>query len=1055
MESIPARGVVDRLTVLLAEDDPAHAEAIRRALEHGPSPVDLRVVPSVREFKAAIATRIPDVAVIDLNLADGRAESLLAAPVGAGGFPVMVMTSHGDEETAVAAMKAGALDYVVKSEEAFSLMPQSIQRVRREWLLRKDGESTVQALRDREARYRAVTETAADGFWMTDFEGRILDVNEAYVRRSGYSRDELLTMRISDLEAAESPAATTEHMQLLRRRGADIFESRHRAKDGTVWQVEIDTAIWPIEGGRAFVWIRDLAGRKRSEYLMRVRAQIVSAASERSVDDLLQCALDEMELMTGSAIGFFHFVDADQEHLRLQTWSTNTLRSMCTAEGKGQHYPVSKAGVWVDCLRDRRPIIHNDYASLPNRKGMPEGHAVVTREVVVPVMSGGVVTAIAGVGNKTTDYVQADVEAIEAITAMVVDLALRKQAQAEFEHFFQLVPDMVCIASFDGHFQRINSRWTQTLGYSLAELMAEPFISFVHPDDREATIRVFDAERMQGTPASEFVNRYRAKDGSYRWLEWNARPIDDQKLVFAAARDITARKEAEAALRRSKQWMELHVQRTPLAVIEWDTAFTVAEWNPAAEQLFGWTRGEALGRHYAFIVPDAERPAVDETGSNLMAQRGGARSTNQNITKDGRVIDCDWFNTTLVDETGKVIGVASLVQDVTARHALEAQLRQAQKLEAVGQLAGGVAHDYNNILAATMMNLGLLQERTDVSGDVRQTVEDLSKLAERSAALTRQLLMFSRRSVLTIRTLDLNQVLRELSKMLHRLIGEHIALTFIPAPALPSIQADSGMIEQIATNLCVNARDAMPKGGAIRMTTSAVTVDAVRAQAHPEARVGRFVCLAVTDTGTGMTPDVVQRVFEPFFTTKEQGKGTGLGLATVFGIAKQHNGWVEVDSTLGAGSTFRVYLPADPSATVTPDEPRKTPAKGGRETILLVEDDEPVRKTVALVLQRYGYRVITASNGPEAIERWEAERASVALVYTDMVMPGGITGLELVVRLRAERPDLKAIISSGYSADLASAKSLAEHDVLFLGKPVPADDLATAIRNRLDGVDKA
>jgi two-component system cell cycle sensor histidine kinase/response regulator CckA len=434
----------------------------------------------------------------------------------------------------------------------------------------------------------------------------------------------------------------------------------------------------------------------------------------------------------------------------------------------------------------------------------------------------------------------------------------------------------------------------------------------------------------------------------------------------------------------------------------------------------------------------------------LLENRGGRRSTNENVTKTGKIIMCEWFNTTLIDGGGKTIGVASLVQDITAQRSLEAQLRESQKLEAVGQLAGGVAHDYNNILAATVMTLGLLEERTDLSADMREAIADLTGLADRAVNLTRQLLLFSRRSPLNVRTLNLNQVLTDLHKMLHRLIGEHIHFEFAGDPALPSIRADRGMIEQIATNLCVNARDAMPKGGSLTLRTSVVHVDPARARLHPDARVGEFVCLSVMDSGAGISPALMGRIFEPFFTTKERGKGTGLGLSTVFGIAKQHDGWVEVESAQGVGSTFRVLLPAGAAGVGEDDREKAAPARGGHEAILLVEDEPSVRNTIAVVLKRHGYRVLQAGDAVEAQKVWDVNGGRVDVLYTDMVMPGGVTGLELAQLLKSRHPSLKVVISSGYSDEMTGPAASANPDFLYLPKPVPAGELLAAIRSALD-----
>jgi PAS domain S-box-containing protein len=292
-----------------------------------------------------------------------------------------------------------------------------------------DSKRSDAALLEREAMYRAVVETSQDGFWLVDFEGRILEVNDAYVVRSGYTRDELLRMRVSDLDATEDSAATAAHIEKVIRTGNDLFETRHRTKDGTVWQAEVDTAYWPIAGGRLFVFVRDLNRRNRSEALLRARHNLSDLAEKGHVEHLMQAALDHAELLTGSRIGFFHFVDADQENLTLWAWSTNTLERMCTAVGKGSHYPISQAGVWVDCFHARAPIVHNDYASLSHRKGLPQGHAAISRMVAVPVVRDDRVVSIFGVGNKSTDYTQDDVEAVQSLASIVMDLVGRRRAE--------------------------------------------------------------------------------------------------------------------------------------------------------------------------------------------------------------------------------------------------------------------------------------------------------------------------------------------------------------------------------------------------------------------------------------------------------------------------------------------------------------------------------------------------------------------------------------------------------------------------------------------------
>ena len=355
----------------------------------------------------------------------------------------------------------------------------------------------------------------------------------------------------------------------------------------------------------------------------------------------------------------------------------------------------------------------------------------------------------------------------------------------------------------------------------------------------------------------------------------------------------------------------------------------------------------------------------------------------------------------------------------------EDRLRQAQKIEAIGQLAGGVAHDFNNILAAFMMHLGLLEMMPDLSAEMKEALRELDADARRAAALTRQLLMFSRRSILTLKPLDLTEVIADLLKMLTRLIGEDVNLRFDRQTALPWVEADASLLEQVLMNLVVNARDAMPRGGLISIGTSSVEVRPDDPQVGLNGRrAGRFVCLAVSDSGSGMGADTIKRVFEPFFTTKAAGKGTGLGLATVQGIVAQHKGWVDVESVVGIGTTFQVFLPAvsdNGRSAKVEVEVAVQPIARGREAILVVEDEPSVRKLVMRSLQQLGYRVYEAANGQEAVQLWDSCGAEVHLLLTDMVMPEGMTGLELAAVLCERKPGLKVIVASGYSTEVVQA----------------------------------
>ena len=471
---------------------------------------------------------------------------------------------------------------------------------------------------------------------------------------------------------------------------------------------------------------------------------------------------------------------------------------------------------------------------------------------------------------------------------------------------------------------------------------------------------------------------------------------------------------------------------------------------------------QALAQSDIIAAGDAFRdPRTAEFGDSYLRPLGISSMLDTPVRSQGAMVGivcCEHIGAIrewTPDEQTFVVAVASLVSALLAqveRHQLEAQLRQAQKMEAVGKLAGGVAHDFNNVLAVIQMQAGLLQDEPGLPPIVAESALEIEKATERAANLTRQLLLFSRRETLQPRDLDLNEVISHITQMLQRLLGENIRLQLRQAPEPLLIRADAGMMDQILMNLTVNSRDAMPKGGHLVIESSAVMCDVIPSTASAAARPGPYVCLSVTDSGSGIPAEALPRIFEPFFTTKDVGKGTGLGLATVFGIIEQHQGWIDVESEPGRGTTFRVYLPRLLKST----DPRLAPVvheetvRGGTETILVVEDDSALRLVVCNALSRLGYRVIEASSGVRALDVWRRHRDDISVMLTDMVMPDGVNGKELAEIVKRDNPGLKVIYSSGYSADVAGDDFPLIDGVNFLAKPFAVQRLAQMVRECLD-----
>jgi signal transduction histidine kinase/HAMP domain-containing protein/ActR/RegA family two-component response regulator len=396
--------------------------------------------------------------------------------------------------------------------------------------------------------------------------------------------------------------------------------------------------------------------------------------------------------------------------------------------------------------------------------------------------------------------------------------------------------------------------------------------------------------------------------------------------------------------------------------------------------------------------------------------------------------------------------VHAYFEDITERLSLEAQLRQAQKMESVGQLAAGVAHDFNNMLTVIQGHAGMLQASKTLEQRAVTSAQAIFYAAERAAGLTRQLLMFSRKNVMQPALLDLREVMGNMSKMMQRLLGETVLLQFVPPTEVPLVKGDPGMLEQVIMNLAVNARDAMPRGGILTINLFVVEIDAAGAREHPEARPGIFVCLRVSDTGCGMDTATMARIFEPFFTTKEVGKGTGLGLATVYGIVKRHEGWIEVASQVARGTTFDIFLPAStaPMATRPKQQAQTSQTEGGQETIMVVEDEPVLREMAVEILKDCGYQVMQARSGADALQVLADHPNGLDLLLTDVVMPDGISGVDLALKLRTSRPALKIVFASGYSVEDLDTDFIRHGSASFLQKPYTHYSLAKMVRESLD-----
>jgi PAS domain S-box-containing protein len=502
--------------------------------------------------------------------------------------------------------------------------------------------------------------------------------------------------------------------------------------------------------------------------------------------------------------------------------------------------------------------------------------------------------------------------------------------------------------------------------------------------------------------------------------------------------------------RDARDFLRSIAEHSPAGIVTTDVRGHVTYFSPRAEELLGYRAAEVVGRPVAEFQRGGHEAA--RTLMRRLRDEGRIREHETEIlAHDGRWVECRFSLALLRDAAGATIGTLAILEDTSERKRLEAQLRQAQKMEAVGRLAGGIAHDFNNLLAVIMGHSDLIKSVLRKGDALGHDVEQIRRASERAATLTRQLLAFSRRQFLQPQVIDVNTLVGNLATMLRRLIGEHIQLELRLDPGAGRVSADPGQLEQVVMNLTVNARDAMPQGGRVVLETASVVLDQTFVGTHPGSTPGAHVRLSIHDTGCGMGPEVLSHLFEPFFTTKEPGRGTGLGLSTVYGIVKQHRGYIDVTSEPGRGSTFGVYLPrVEAKATAERAAPREPLRPGGRETVLFVEDEVALRDLMHRVLTKGGYTVLAAGDGLEALTLVEEYTRPIDLVVTDVIMPR-MSGPELASRLRARDPGIRLLYVSGYTADqLRSAQTDLGADAALLPKPFTSDGLLRRVREVLD-----
>jgi two-component system cell cycle sensor histidine kinase/response regulator CckA len=863
----------------------------------------------------------------------------------------------------------------------------------------------IYTLRGADSIYRQFIETMSEGAVILSADGTILYGNNRLAEMLGRPLHQVLGTDLRDY----LPPAEQQALEAIPREAGTTPIHREfslMAGDGRQVPVYLSASRLPNEGGGTLLVLTDLTEQRR-------HAQIVAA------ERLARLILDQ------------------------------AAEVIIVCDQKGQVTRVNQAG---HSLCDCSPLL------LPFAEAFPLWTSAHGLFQLAPVLVGETIrdvdVAMSRHGEKLVLILNAGPlisgDQILGCVVTLTDITERERAEvalqeneAKFRTYVEAAPQALFVVDGRGRYLDFNPAALEMIGVDGPKLRSMTIADILSEASREGALRDFGALAATGRLESEY--ELLRPDGRSVWVMLRGVRIGDNRFM-AFCQDITKRKKAEA----EREQLATAIEQAGETVMVADAQGNITYVNPAFEAVTGYARTEVLGlnpRIFKSGVHDEEfyRELWETIGSGKTWQ---GRLVNKR--KDGTLFTEDATISPVRDKAGMITSYVSVKRDITHFLAQEAELLQAQKMEGIGRLAGGVAHDFNNILSVILSSAELALESLREGDPLREDLLDIQQSGKRAAVLTRQLLAFSRKQVLQPVPLDLNQALAEMEKMLRRIIGEDIEFARVLSPDIWLVKADPGQVEQVVMNLVVNARDAMPKGGKLTLETANVELDQVYADSNAGAGLGPNIMLAVTDTGVGMDEQTMARVFEPFFTTKEVGKGTGLGLSTVYGIVKQSGGSISVQSVLGQGTTFKVYLPRDtslvaPIVTATPAVTRPV----GTETVLVVEDEQAVRNIARRILEGAGYAVLTAASGGEALLTCERHPSEIHLVLTDVVMPQ-MSGKDLVDRLASIRPGVRAVFMSGYTGEVILKHGLLEAGTQFIGKPFTQAELLQKVRYVLD-----